>query len=81
MRAVSRRLSPAFLVVLTVACAPFGEGIVGGGGSSSSFSSVGSPVPAPGGADVQAQELLFRALGDAMALTTSTGGSFADIDG
>jgi hypothetical protein len=79
MRAVSR-LSPAFLVILAVACAPFGEGIIGGG-SSSSFSSVGSSVPAPGDADTQAQELLFRALGDAISLTTSTGGSFADVDG
>jgi len=75
-----RRLAPAVLAATTVACAPFGEGIVGGD-STSSFSSVGSPVPAPpGGADMQAQQLLLLSLGDAIQASSVAGGTFAAMD-
>jgi hypothetical protein len=80
MQTMLRRVLPAVLAATTVACAPFGGGIMGGG-STSSFSSVGSPVPEPaGGADTQAQELLLRALGDAISASGMAGGTFAAID-
>jgi hypothetical protein len=80
MQAMVRRVLPSILAAMTVACAPFGEGIMGGG-STSSFSSIGSPVPAPpGGADSQAHELLLRALGDAIAVSGGAGGTFSAVE-
>jgi hypothetical protein len=81
MRAMARRSVPAILAVLAVSCAPFGEGVLGGGDSTSSFSSVGSPVAVPpGSADSQAHDLLLRALGDAIQAAANAGGSFATVD-
>lgn len=78
MRTVTRRLLLTGLAALTVSCAPFGEGALGGGGASSSFSSVGTPVPA-GSADIQAQGLLMNVSGEAIAISIDAG-TFAALD-
>ena len=77
MRTVTRRLSLIALAALTVSCAPFGEGALGGGGSSS-FSSVGSPVPV-GSADIQAKGLLMNVSGEAIVVSIDAG-TFAGLD-
>ncbi len=78
MRTVIRRPVLFGLAALTVSCAPFGEGALGGGGSSSSFSSVGAPVPA-GSADLQAQGLLMNVSGEAIVVSIDAG-TFAGVD-
>jgi hypothetical protein len=78
MRTVTRRLSLIGLAVLTGSCALFGNGALGGGGSSSSFSSVGTPVPV-GSADIQAQGLLMTASGVAIVVSIDAG-TFAGLD-
>jgi hypothetical protein len=78
MRTVTRRLCLIGLAVLTLSCAPFGEGALGGGRSSSSFSSVGTPVPV-GSADLQAQGLLMNASGEAIVVSIDAG-TFAGLD-
>ena len=78
MRAMTRRLLLIGFATLTVSCSPFGEGPFGGGGSSSSFSSVGSPVPL-GSPDQQAQELLMNVSSEAIAISID-GGTFASVD-
>jgi hypothetical protein len=77
MRTVTRRLLLIGLAALTVSCAPFGEGALGGG-SSSSFSSVGAPVPV-GSADSKAQGLLMNASGEAIVVSIDAG-TFAGLD-
>jgi hypothetical protein len=77
MRTVTRRLSLIALAALTVSCTPFGEGALGGGGSSS-FSSVGTPVSV-GSADIQAQGLLMNASGEAIVVSIDAG-TFARLD-
>ena len=78
MRTMTRSLLVTALIGLTVSCAPFGEGIVGAGGASSSFSSVGVPVPG-GSPDMRAQELLMNAFDEAMVVSIDSG-SFAELD-
>jgi hypothetical protein len=78
MRAVTRLLLLTGLIGLTASCTPFGEGAFGGGASSSSFSSIGSPVPV-GSPDIRARDLLLGAFGDALAASMDAG-SFRGLD-
>jgi hypothetical protein len=78
MPRVTRRLLLIGCAALTVSCAPFGEGALGGGGSSSSFSSVGTPVPA-GSADIEARNLLMNVSGEAIVVSIDAG-TFAGLD-
>jgi hypothetical protein len=78
MRAMVRGLVLSGLVAITASCAPFGEGVLGGGASSESFSSVGAPVPV-GLPDQQAQELLMMASSNAIVASFDSR-TFADID-
>ncbi len=78
MRTVTWRLSLIGLAALTLCCTPFGEGALGGGGSSSSFSSVGTPVPV-GSGDLRAKDLLMNASGEAIVVSIDAG-TFAGLD-